>query len=166
MKRCDEMERQLRYFEAEMNKDGVNIPELTELPRAPNPRDMINLEARLEKTESDIVELSQNARNLKSSYLELCEMQYVLEKSQLEQEQSGRMRGESVVSRTLVDEDSLVNRGRLGFVAGMVERERIPAFERMLWRVSRGNVFLRQVPLDKPFEDPITVSTFLYLTRL
>lgn len=48
-------------------------------------------------------------------------------------------------------------RGRLGFVAGVVNRERVPAFERMLWRISRGNVFLRRAELDKPLEDPATV---------
>lgn len=43
------------------------------------------------------------------------------------------------------------------FVAGVVPRERVPAFERMLWRISRGNVFLRQAELDQPLEDPSTV---------
>ena len=43
------------------------------------------------------------------------------------------------------------------FVAGVVPRERVPAFERMLWRISRGNVFLRQAELDQPLEDPTTV---------
>lgn len=50
-------------------------------------------------------------------------------------------------------------RGRLQFVAGVMQRERVPGFERMLWRVSRGNVFLRRVELDKPLEDPATVSS-------
>lgn len=44
------------------------------------------------------------------------------------------------------------------FVAGVVPRERVPAFERMLWRISRGNVFLRQAELEEPLEDPNTVS--------
>lgn len=48
------------------------------------------------------------------------------------------------------------------FVAGVVPRERVPAFERMLWRISRGNVFLRQAELDDPLEDPATVSIFIY----
>jgi hypothetical protein len=43
------------------------------------------------------------------------------------------------------------------YVAGVVPRERVPAFERMLWRISRGNVFLRRAELDQPLEDPSTV---------
>lgn len=45
VRRCDEMERKLRYIEAEVRKDGVPIVDnLTELPRAPNPRMIIDLE--------------------------------------------------------------------------------------------------------------------------
>jgi len=42
------------------------------------------------------------------------------------------------------------------FVAGVILRERLPAFERMLWRACRGNVFLRQAEIDAALEDPIT----------
>lgn len=45
---------------------------------------------------------------------------------------------------------------KLGFVAGVILRERLPAFERMLWRVCRGNVFLRQAEIESPLEDPST----------
>lgn len=45
------------------------------------------------------------------------------------------------------------------FVGGVINRERVPAFERMLWRISRGNVFLRQTEIEKPLEDPATVSS-------
>lgn len=45
------------------------------------------------------------------------------------------------------------------FVAGVISRERIPTFERMLWRVCRGNVFLRKAEIEDPLEDPATVST-------
>lgn len=44
------------------------------------------------------------------------------------------------------------------FVAGVINRERIPMFERMLWRVCRGNVFLRQAEIENPLEDPVTVK--------
>lgn len=44
VRRCDEMERKLRYVEAEVHKDGVHIPDVIEPPRAPNPREIIDLE--------------------------------------------------------------------------------------------------------------------------
>lgn len=46
VRRCDEMERKLRYIEAEVKKDSVNIPDVSELPKAPNPREIIDLEVR------------------------------------------------------------------------------------------------------------------------
>lgn len=51
----------------------------------------------------------------------------------------------------------------LRFVAGVILRERIPAFERMLWRACRGNVFLRQAEIETPLEDPSTVSIYFLL---
>ncbi|CAL7935730.1 unnamed protein product [Xylocopa violacea] len=162
------MERKLRYIEAEVRKDGMLIVDnLTELPRAPNPRMIIDLEAHLEEVENDILELSQNAVNLKSNYLELTELRHVLEKTQVfftENQDSYLLyqqeEASDSITRTLINEEpqnpSLMGRGRLEFVAGVINRERVPAFERMLWRISRGNVFLRQAELEKPLEDPAT----------
>lgn len=48
-RRCDEMERKLRYIEAELKKDGVYVQdEQKELPRAPNPREITVLEVRMQ----------------------------------------------------------------------------------------------------------------------
>lgn len=46
VRRCDEMERKLRYIEGEMLKDSVPIVDISELPKAPNPREIIELEVR------------------------------------------------------------------------------------------------------------------------
>lgn len=46
VRRCDEMERKLRYIETEVQKDGVQVPTVKEAPRAPNPREIIDLEVR------------------------------------------------------------------------------------------------------------------------
>lgn len=158
VRRCDEMERKLRYIEREVKKDNVPIPDVLELPKAPNPREIIDLETHLEKTEGEIKELSESAVNLKSNFLELTELRQVLEKTQAffsEQEESNGM--DSVHKALIPDDTANVSiRGRLGFVAGVVNRERVPAFERMLWRISRGNVFLRQAEIEKPLEDPAT----------
>lgn len=149
VRRCDELERKLRYIEEEVKKEDVPIPALAEIPSAPNPREIIDLEAHLEKTETEMMELSQNSVNLRSNFKELKEMMAVLEKAQTfmaEQEESDS-------NRALIGNEE---RGRLGFIAGVIPRERVAGFERMLWRVSRGNVFLRQQELEEPLEDPTT----------
>lgn len=43
------------------------------------------------------------------------------------------------------------------FVTGVISRERMLTFERVLWRACRGNVFLRQADIEDPLEDPTTV---------
>jgi V-type H+-transporting ATPase subunit a len=160
VRRCDEMQRKIRYVEAEVKKDGVKIKDCDEVPRAPNPREIIDLEAHLEKTENEIMELSQNAVNLKTNYLELLELRHVLERTQsffYEEEAISNDAIRNNLIQTQDDPNQAQNRGRLGFVAGVIQRERVPGFERMLWRISRGNVFLRQSELDQPLEDPTTV---------
>jgi V-type H+-transporting ATPase subunit a len=158
VRRCDEMERKLNYIEHEVVKDEVAIPdvETPNVPAAPNPREMVDLEAQLEKTENEIQELSENSTALYQNFVELNELKYVLEKTQTffsAQEQAtnlenvgGGGEGEATESKNL------------GFVAGVVAREKVIGFERMLWRISRGNVFLRQAEIETPFKDPKTVS--------
>lgn len=160
VRRCDEMQRKIRYVEAEVKKDGVKVKDCDDVPRAPNPREIIDLEAHLEKTENEIMELSQNAVNLKTNYLELLELRHVLERTQgffYEEEAISNEAMRNNLILTQDDTNQAQNRGRLGFVAGVIQRERVPGFERMLWRISRGNVFLRQSELDSPLEDPSTV---------
>ncbi|SPP88009.1 V-type proton ATPase 116 kDa subunit a [Drosophila guanche] len=158
VRRCDELERKIRYIETEIKKDGIVLPDIQDdIPRAPNPREIIDLEAHLEKTESEMIELAQNEVNMKSNYLELTELRKVLENTQgffsdqevLNLDSSNRGAGGA-------DEPTAQHRGRLGFVAGVINRERVFAFERMLWRISRGNVFLKRSDLDEPLNDPAT----------
>jgi V-type H+-transporting ATPase subunit a len=47
VRRCGEMERKLRYIETEVKKDKVSIPDVQELPKAPNPTEIIDLEVLL-----------------------------------------------------------------------------------------------------------------------
>ncbi|KAK4880998.1 hypothetical protein RN001_004317 [Aquatica leii] len=158
VRRCDEMERRLRYIETEVKKDKIAIPECAELPRAPNPREIINLEAHLEKTEGDIRELTENGNNLKLNYLELTELKHVLEKTKTFFNEDDEPRTSTMESRALMVDELNTSAGtsqHLSFVSGVINRERVPAFERMLWRISRGNALFRQAMIETPFEDPV-----------
>lgn len=162
VRRCDEMERKLRYLEKEIKKDGIPMLDTGENPEAPQPREMIDLEATFEKLENELREVNQNAEALKRNYLELTELKHILRKTQVFfDEQEGGLNSTESMTRALISDDSVArqtNAGpvQLGFVAGVILRERIPAFERMLWRACRGNVFLRQAEIENPLEDPST----------
>ncbi|CAG7831417.1 unnamed protein product [Allacma fusca] len=158
VRRCDEMERKLRYLEKEIKKDGIPMLDSGENVEAPQPREMIDLEATFEKLENELREVNQNAEALKRNYLELTELKHILRKTQVFfDEMADPSREDEQVN--LLGEEGLRAGGqslKLGFVAGVILRERIPPFERMLWRACRGNVFLRQAEIDTPLEDPTT----------
>ncbi|XP_050421597.1 V-type proton ATPase 116 kDa subunit a 1 isoform X2 [Adelges cooleyi] len=189
VRRCDEMERKLRYLEKEIKKDGIPMMDTGENPEAPQPREMIDLEATFEKLENELREVNHNAEALKRNFLELTELKHILRKTQVffdemadpnredEQvtllgEEGLRAGGQALKlgysTRLLLWGSKLLKRSetkfeleKVGncyfrFVAGVILRERIPAFERMLWRACRGNVFLRQAEIETPLEDPST----------
>ncbi|XP_026200925.1 V-type proton ATPase 116 kDa subunit a [Anabas testudineus] len=157
VRRCEEMDRKLRFVEKEINKANIPIVDTGENPEVPFPRDMIDLEATFEKLENELKEINTNQEALKKNFLELTELKHILRRTQ---QFFDEMEDPSLLeeSSTLLEPHE-VNRGaalRLGFVAGVIGRERIPTFERMLWRVCRGNVFLRQAEIEDPLEDPAT----------
>nr|XP_046270604.1 V-type proton ATPase 116 kDa subunit a isoform X1 [Scatophagus argus] len=157
VRRCEEMDRKLRFVEKEIKKANIPIVDTGENPEVPFPRDMIDLEATFEKLENELKEINTNQEALKKNFLELTELKHILRRTQ---QFFDEMEDPSLLeeSSTLMDPNE-PNRGaplRLGFVAGVIGRERIPTFERMLWRVCRGNVFLRQADIEDSLEDPTT----------
>ncbi|CAI2348520.1 unnamed protein product [Caenorhabditis sp. 36 PRJEB53466] len=224
VRRCDEMERKLRFLEREIKKDQIPMLDTGENPDAPLPREMIDLEATFEKLENELREVNKNEETLKKNFSELTELKHILRKTQTFFEEvdhdrwrileggSGR-RGRSSEreeERPLIDiggdidedaarlsaqaallrlgyvhEDLIASSAensaigdvlsadeeelsarfsdamsplklQLRFVAGVIQRERLPAFERLLWRACRGNVFLRTSEIDDVLNDTVT----------
>ncbi|XP_028692344.1 V-type proton ATPase 116 kDa subunit a 1 isoform X21 [Macaca mulatta] len=164
VRRCEEMDRKLRFVEKEIRKANILILDTGENPEVPFPRDMIDLEANFEKIENELKEINTNQEALKRNFLELTELKFILRKTQQFFDEA-ELHHQQMADPDLLEESSSLlepsemGRGtplRLGFVAGVINRERIPTFERMLWRVCRGNVFLRQAEIENPLEDPVT----------
>ncbi|XP_075299468.1 V-type proton ATPase 116 kDa subunit a 1 isoform X3 [Opisthocomus hoazin] len=157
VRRCEEMDRKLRFVEKEIKKANIPIMDTGENPEVPFPRDMIDLEANFEKIENELKEINTNQEALKRNFLELTELKFILRKTQQFFDEMADP--DLLEESSSLLEPSEMGRGaplRLGFVAGVINRERIPMFERMLWRVCRGNVFLRQAEIENPLEDPVT----------
>jgi len=161
VKRCDEMERKLRFFNDQI--EGQNFGEELELiglqlgtSRTIAP-EMDDLEARFEDLEKELLQMNSNQEMLKRNYNELVELKHVLEKDNVFFAQTGN---EDVA----YDEDAEVGSSetqgltsfglKLGFLTGVVATEDLPTFERVLWRATRGNLFMRTNVIEEPIEDP------------
>ncbi|XP_067672802.1 V-type proton ATPase 116 kDa subunit a1-like isoform X3 [Haliotis asinina] len=161
VRRCEEMERKLRYIEKEIKKEKLKIPDYGENPKAPAPKEMVDLEATYEKIEGELREVNTNAEALKRNFLELTELREVLLKTQ-NFFSAHRHEMENMVhdAQQALHQDEVgltpQQSVQLGFLAGCIRREKLPAFERMLWFACRGNVFLRYEEIQQPMEDPVT----------
>lgn len=159
VRRCDDMERRLRYVENELRKDEIKLPVLNpdQEPVAPNPREIIDLEAQLEKTENELREMSANGASLDANFRHMHELKSVLENTE------GFFSDNEAInldSNRFIDPNDPAQagaqRGQLAFVAGVIKLERFFSFERMLWRISRGNIFLRRNDISGLCDDPET----------
>uniref|UniRef100_A0A914HVS5 V-type proton ATPase subunit a n=1 Tax=Globodera rostochiensis TaxID=31243 RepID=A0A914HVS5_GLORO len=171
VRRCDEMERKLRFLETEIKKDGIPMLDTGENPEAPQPREMFDLEAIFEKLENELREVNQNEEMLKKNFAELTELKHILRKTQqffdenegeqqalntLAQEELYTDDGSSLIPTDGRATDPGQPKGHLKFIAGVILRERLPTFERLLWRACRGNVFLRQSEITEALSDTAT----------
>ncbi len=43
------------------------------------------------------------------------------------------------------------------FIAGILNRDKVSSFELLLWRMCRGNVFMKTSEIEEETEDPATV---------
>ncbi|XP_073943292.1 V-type proton ATPase 116 kDa subunit a 1-like [Choristoneura fumiferana] len=150
VRRCSEMERKLRWV-------GSQLPEPPPPPK-PGPRNLtpreINiLEERIDYIESEIQEITRNAQNLKTDYLSLNELKLLIEKMQTFFQDHSAHRKISASVQIYNNEGVL---GHLGFIAGVVATHRVPSFERMLWRISHGNIFFKQAQIEQLLKDPVT----------
>ncbi|KAA3468087.1 V-type proton ATPase subunit a3-like [Gossypium australe] len=169
IKKCGEMARTLRFFKEQMLKAGVSPSaksvEETEI-------DVDELEVKLAELEAELTEMNANGEKLQRSYNELVEYKIVLRKvgdffpsaqhsatARQREMELNQMVEESIETPLLQEQATskdLSKQVKLGFVTGLVSRGKSMAFERILFRATRGNVFLKQVPIEAPITDPVS----------
>ncbi|GKV21092.1 hypothetical protein SLEP1_g31109 [Rubroshorea leprosula] len=169
IKKCGEMQRKLHFFKEQMLKAGFS-PSMK--PVIQNEIDVDNLEIKLGELEAELTEMNANGEKLQRSYNELVEYKLILQKAgeffasaqhsataQQREMESYQLGEESIETPLLKDQDTLTDQSKqvkLGFITGLVPREKSMAFERILFRATRGNVFLKQSPVDEPVIDPVS----------
>ncbi|OAP59072.1 hypothetical protein AYL99_06370 [Fonsecaea erecta] len=178
IRRLDNVERQFRYFKAQMDKSQIEMRSHWDFDEnmlaVPQANEIDALVERAESLEQRISSLNESYETLKKREVELTEWRWVLK------EAGGffdRAHGQTEDIRASIDEDDApllrnteVEEGRangdaaqqqqsfavmnIGFVAGVIPRERLPAFERILWRTLRGNLYMNQSEIPEPIINP------------
>ena len=165
VRRCDEMERQLLFLQKEIKKENIPITDTGANPEAAQPAEMIALEEVFEKLENDLREVNENSKALAQNLSELTELKLLLRKiPTFFDEAEAVFAAESIKKKVqpgeqlaLCDEQENEEQYfKLGLFAGVVLCERLPAFERMLWRVCRNNMLLCREEIFSTLRDPVT----------
>jgi V-type H+-transporting ATPase subunit a len=162
-----------------MDKGGIPLRKLdldVHTFAAPSAAEIDELAERSQSLEQRISSLNDSYETLKQREVELIEWRWVL------RETGGffdRAHGNVDEIRTSTDNDnapllqdveqhptgqngdaersfSVMN---IGFVAGVIPRDRVAAFERILWRTLRGNLYMNQSEIPEPLMDPTNNET-------
>lgn len=180
IKRCDELERKVRFFRAQCAKFRVQIPELKDpyaaiikgVSGAPSGASIAlqekagldTLETVLEEHERDIKEINSRGDVLMTDYARVKEFQHVLERGRNFFSFAGLAGSEADVAS---EDTGLVESGfgiemreatarAVQYVTGLIPRAKFGAFERIVFRATRGNSFVRYFELEQPVVDPTT----------
>ncbi|KAF9187157.1 H(+)-transporting V0 sector ATPase subunit a [Haplosporangium sp. Z 767] len=170
IRRFDEMERQLRFFTTQIEKAEIPIRSnlsLAYMTRARSRQELDDLEERLSEHENRLLQMNNSHETMQRRFLELTELKHVLS------EVNRFLKEETVPHedqiRNSMDEASApllddIEAGpshdthdlRLGDVTGVIPRDKLQTFERILWRSLRGNLFMKTAEIEEPVIDPST----------
>uniref|UniRef100_A0A668A771 V-type proton ATPase subunit a n=1 Tax=Myripristis murdjan TaxID=586833 RepID=A0A668A771_9TELE len=155
IKRCEEMERILGYLLREIKKADIPLPEGDVNPVAPLPKHVMD---QLQRLEVELSEVTRNKEKLQKNLLELTEYTHMLRITRSFVQRGVQYEEFPFLEKdTVMDYNSMQRLGaKLGFISGLIERMKIEAFERMLWRVCKGYTILSYAEIDEYLENPDT----------
>ncbi|KNC73689.1 hypothetical protein SARC_13752, partial [Sphaeroforma arctica JP610] len=100
---------------------------------------------------AEVKEMNDNEGNLQRNYLELIELRYIVKLTDQYFEESKR---QYVPWKKNIS--NFPQTRQVGHCTGVIPRERYVAFERVMWRGTRGNVYMRHVNIDEKLKDPVS----------
>ncbi|TCD63275.1 H(+)-transporting V0 sector ATPase subunit a [Steccherinum ochraceum] len=175
IRRVDEMARRVRFFKSQIEKEKDPIPIRPLYDTAPlvtvGPRGaqtIDELDVKLAEHEGRMIQMNESYQMLCDRTMELMEARHVLRETAVFFDRAATHQPEireslDDSSAPLLQHEDRENQYASGgsqfdleFVAGTIERSRLGTFERVLWRVLRGNLYMNHTDIEEPFVDPIT----------
>uniref|UniRef100_A0A672JSE6 V-type proton ATPase subunit a n=1 Tax=Salarias fasciatus TaxID=181472 RepID=A0A672JSE6_SALFA len=158
IKKCEEMERILGYLLREIKKADISLPERDSNPVAPLPKHIMTIMEQLQRLEVELGEVTRNKEKLQKNLLELTEYTHMLRITRSFVQRTAEYEEFPFLEKdTMMDYSSMQRLGaKLGFTSGLIQRVKIEAFERMLWRVCKGYTILSYAEVEEYLDDPDT----------
>mmetsp|Transcript_110643 Transcript_110643/g.191789 ORF Transcript_110643/g.191789 Transcript_110643/m.191789 type:complete len:866 (-) Transcript_110643:364-2961(-) len=156
VRRCEESERRLRYFEDQLKraKDSTHV---TTVVDSATGETLDSLEPKLEAMESELKDLNSKWEQL------LVQKNSMKEHYEVLTQPPSFFRGEDDAGHLQVahqaddaSEPQGFRQGGLRYLTGVISSDRAALFERLVYRATRGNMFMRTVTAKEQFEDPAT----------
>eukprot|EP00567_Pseudictyota_dubia_P009584 CAMPEP_0197448618 /NCGR_PEP_ID=MMETSP1175-20131217/18211_1 /TAXON_ID=1003142 /ORGANISM="Triceratium dubium, Strain CCMP147" /LENGTH=886 /DNA_ID=CAMNT_0042980441 /DNA_START=92 /DNA_END=2752 /DNA_ORIENTATION=+ len=184
VKRCDELERKLRFFANACDSFNLSLHPAGDVDEFLDQQMQAaatggksesgaalleSLENELEGYETQLKELNSYSEKLTTEYNEKVELQEVLEKARRffmtdaprlavsELTTGGGQTGNDRTDNLLESEGGPSGRDmdmRFSSITGVVSTEEKVRFERMIFRATRGNCYVRFAPIKQPITDP------------
>ncbi|KAB5583677.1 vacuolar ATP synthase 98 kDa subunit [Coniochaeta sp. 2T2.1] len=172
IRRLDNVERQLRYFYGQMEKAGIPLRKLdldVDTLAAPTTAEIDELAERSQSLEQRVSQLNDSYEQLKKREVELTEWRWVLKEAggffdrahgNVEEIRASSDNDDAPLLQDVEhatpagDADRSFSGMNIGFVAGVINRDRVGVFERILWRTLRGNLYMNQSEIPEPLIDP------------
>ncbi|KAH8662727.1 vacuolar ATP synthase 98 kDa subunit [Ilyonectria robusta] len=172
IRRLHNVERQLRYFHAQMGKARITLRKLdldAEMLASPSTLQIVEVAERSQKLEQRVSALNDSYETLKKGERDLTEWRWVLrEAGSIFDRASGNLEEIRVSTHNddvqllsdveqynaAPDVERALSGMRIDFVAGVISRDRAATFERILWRTLRGNLYMKQSEIPEPLTDP------------
>lgn len=175
IKRLDEMARKIRFLETQTRKAHIPIHPASSNSynaRTRTQQEIDELEQRLADHEQRVQQMNISQETLNRRYLELTELRHVLretavffDKAEARSQEANYREDANLLSNAAAqgqDDDGYhIERGEgsgvaLEFVAGVIPRQKMGIFERILFRALRGNLYMNQAEIDEVIIDPAT----------
>ncbi|KAH7827616.1 putative H+-ATPase subunit [Monocercomonoides exilis] len=161
IKRCDEMQRHLRYFRAQVVRARLEVVDDSTLQQF----SFSDLEAQFEDIDTQLREHNINLEAFKRHENELIELRHVLKLGAGFFDKQPILETDKQPLAYQSTSSSAMN-VKIGFIAGVIPKTKIETFQRMCYVVTRGNVFVNTVPieektLDASSSNPIDKEVFV-----
>ncbi|KAK7229609.1 hypothetical protein V2G26_001779 [Clonostachys chloroleuca] len=172
IRRLHDVERRLRYFYMQIEKAGITLRKLdldAQRLASPSTSEIDELAERSQKLEQHVSALNDSYEALKKREGDLIQWHWVLREAggffdrapgNVESRISTQNDNAPLLSdveqhNTPPDIERSCSGMEIDFISGVISRDRVATFERILWRTLRGNLYMKLSEILEPLIDPM-----------